>query len=192
VSRSSPPDMEAADFPFHLLDGGMPFSYTYHRLPDHVSTYQGTLLDATCDHLIIAQQIRSRAPFLVEGQTVLEDGSWALWFLLKGRSYDVARFYRSNGEWMGYYVDTLEGTRWDGADPATLQPLIDHFLDLWIGRDGRVVVLDEDELLAAEHAGVIGIDNARTARHTVTTLRMDVERGAFPPPLVRHFPSPPV
>lgn len=117
----------------------------------------------------------------------MDTGYLAVWFLFKDRPFDVGRFYRPDGTWTGYYVDVLEPVRWKGADPTTLAPIVDLFLDLWIAPDGRYMVLDEDEFEEAIGTGRVTIDQVILARQTLTTLVAATERGEFPPAVVRAF-----
>ncbi len=121
------------------------------------------------------------------GEIVLDSGYWAVWFLFKDRPFDVGRFYRPDGTWTGYYADILEPVRWEGADPTTLEPIIDLFLDLWIAPDGRYVVLDEDEFAAAASRGSLTREQTVHARSVLQNLLGATERGEFPPAVVKEF-----
>ncbi len=118
---------------------------------------------------------------------VFDRGYRAVWFLFKDRPFDVGRIYRPDGTWTGYYSDILEPVRWVDADPTTLQPITDLFLDLWIAPDGRHRVLDEDEFEEAIGRGILTgeqIDHARRVLHELTEA---TERGAFPPAVAKEF-----
>ncbi len=121
------------------------------------------------------------------GEIVLDSGYWAVWFLFKNRPFDVGRFYRPDGSWTGYYADILEPVRWEGSDPATLQPIIDLFLDLWIAPDGRYSVLDEDEFEEAGSLGYLTGEQIGHARSVLLDLIEATKRGEFPPALVKEF-----
>jgi predicted RNA-binding protein associated with RNAse of E/G family len=114
-------------------------------------------------------------------------GYRAVWFLFNGEPYDVGRFYRPDGTWTGYYVDILEPVRWQGADPETLEPLVDLFLDVWIAPGGSFQLFDEDELGEALEQDAVTEDQARRARRTADQVIGAIERGAFPPEVVRRF-----
>lgn len=114
-------------------------------------------------------------------------GYWMVWFLYKGQPWDIARFYRPDGTWTGYYVDVLETVRWEGANPATLQPLVDLFLDVWIAPDGSTLVLDEDEFQAAISGGVVTASQQEHARTVLSDLLARIQEGSFPPVDVRRF-----
>jgi predicted RNA-binding protein associated with RNAse of E/G family len=167
--------------------GGSPFSFEFIRPPDRHSTFESTLIEATDQHIILTHRITPSAPLQYNGEFVMEDGYRAVWFLFKEQPYDIARMYRPDGTWTGYYVDVLEPVHWDGNDPHSLQPLVDLFLDLWIAPDGSFRVLDEDELQAAIERGVITQQQAGQARETLADVVARARRGDFPPPLAQDF-----
>jgi predicted RNA-binding protein associated with RNAse of E/G family len=162
-------------------------SYRLIRLPDRRSTFDADLLEFDEEHIVLAHRVFPSRPAIHFGEEVLGPGYLIVWFLFKGQPYDVGRFYHLDGTWTGYYVDVLEPVRWQGADPHTLVPIVDLFLDLWIAPDGRFSVLDEDELEDAVRAGTISPEQAQRARATLCRLVQDIERGVFPPQVVTHF-----
>jgi predicted RNA-binding protein associated with RNAse of E/G family len=108
-------------------------------------------------------------------------------FLFKDRPFIVGRVYRPNRTWTGYYVDVLETVQWEGANPNTLKPIKDLFLDLWIAPDGKYIVLDEDELEEAISLGHLTSERADHARSVLQELVEATERGEFPPAVVKEF-----
>lgn len=163
------------------------FSYRYIRLPDREFTFEADLLEASTRRIILAAPLFPSAPIRIEGETVLDRGYEAVWFLWKGAAYDLARVYRSDGVFTGYYADALEPVYWEGTDPQTLEPIVDLFLDIWITPEGRTTVLDEDELEAAVGSGVLSPARAGAARATIKRLQGAVVDGTFPPPEVRAY-----
>ena len=162
-------------------------TFEFIRPPGRRHTFRSTLLEADAEHIVLAHRAYPSKPLIHAGEEVMAAGYWAVWFLFKGRPFDVGRFYRPDGSWTGYYVDVLEPVRWDGADPHSLVPLVDLFLDIWIAPGGEYLVLDEDELAAAVAAGHL---TARQIRHADATLRDligQIERGTFPPEIVSGF-----
>jgi predicted RNA-binding protein associated with RNAse of E/G family len=81
----------------------------------------------------------------------------------------------------------LEPVRWTGTDPKTLEPLVDLFLDLWIGPDGGYAVLDEDEFAEAIEAGRLTEQQIIHARQVIEELTDATERGLFPPQVVKDY-----
>lgn len=166
------------------------FSYTYIRPPNRAHTYQADLLEATSDLIILRAPLMPSRPVEIGGVIVLDRGYLATWFLFNGYPYDVARVERPDGSLTGFYADALEPVHWEGADPFTLQPITDLFLDLWIAPDGQMTVLDVDELSAAIRSGAVTAEQAETARSAIAELQTEVQAGRFPPPAVRTFSCP--
>ena len=150
------------------------------------------LLEANDELIIVSHESSPSKPLIHSGEVVLDKGYGAVWFLFKGRPYDLGRFYRPDGTWTGYYADILEPVRWRGSDPRTLEPIVDLFLDLWIAPDGRYVVLDEDEFEEAIAAGRLSQAQIDHARRILREVVAATERGTFPPPVVREFRLKPV
>ncbi len=167
--------------------GGESFSFVFVRPPDRRSTFDSTLIEATDEHIILAHRITPSNPLEYGGKIVMDDDYRAIWFLFKDRPYDVARMYRPDGTWTGYYADVLEPVHWDGSDPHSLQPLVDLFLDLWIAPDGGFKILDEDELWTAIERRAITEMQAAQAREILARMITDTQRGDFPPQLARGF-----
>lgn len=135
----------------------------------------------------MAHQSAPSKPVEYRGERVLDAGYWAVWFLFKDQPFDVGRFYRPDGTLTGYYADILEPVRWKHADPATLEPIVDLFLDLWIAPNGRHLVLDEDEFQQAIDLGSLTTAQIEHARRVLQDLIEATERGAFPPTVVKEF-----
>lgn len=137
--------------------------------------------------MVFSHRITPSRPYIHFGEEVMAAGYDAVWFLFNGKPWDIGRFYRPDGSWTGYYIDVLEPVHWDGADPGTLEPLVDLFLDLWIAPDGRFAVLDEDELEAAVLANWITAGIATRAREIMAGIVAETESGTFPPEVVRVY-----
>lgn len=162
-------------------------SFDFIRPRDRRVSIRALLLDASADTIVLATELSPSQPVTYRGQTVMDVGYRAVWFLFQGESFDIGRVYRPDGEWTGYYVDILEPVRWAGADPATVEPIVDLFLDLWIAPDGRHLVLDEDEFREAAARGDLTAAQADHARRVLQDLIVAIERGAFPPAVVKNF-----
>lgn len=114
-----------------------------------------------------------------------------IWFLYKGRPYDIGRFYRPDGTFTGYYVDILEQVHWEGHDSRTLQPIVDLFLDLWITPEMEHRLLDEEELEEATRSGAVTERQRQHARTVAAELTSRIEAGVFPPPEVTRYAQEP-
>lgn len=161
--------------------------FRFVRPPGREYVYTARLIGADASILVLDQVVTPSSPLLIDGNEVLAAGYRAVWFLFQGAPYDVARVYRPGGEWTGYYVDVLEPVHWTGADPPTLEPIVDLFLDLWVSPDSRYWVLDEDEFEAAARSGILTDDQACHAHDTLAACIGDIARGDFPPAVVRNF-----
>jgi predicted RNA-binding protein associated with RNAse of E/G family len=117
----------------------------------------------------------------------MDDGYWGVWFLFKGKPFDIGRIYRPDGTRTGYYIDVLEPVQWQAANPNTLEPTGDLFLDLWIAADGKHVVLDEDEFERAIALGHLTSGQEGHARSVLQDLVGATQREEFPPAVVKHF-----
>jgi predicted RNA-binding protein associated with RNAse of E/G family len=163
------------------------FTFEFIRPPHRRVSMDSLLLEATPDTLVLAHELSPSKPMTVLDEVVLDRGYLGIWFLFKNQPYDIGRFYRPDGTWTGYYVDVLEPVRWNGADPSTLEPIVDLFLDLWIAPDGRHEILDEDEFEEAARGGRMTPRQIAHARRVLDDL-VEATRGrAFPPPAVRSF-----
>lgn len=162
----------------------------YERLPDRVHEFPSTLLDASTEVLVLAHRLYPKGPVLAGSDAVIHPGDLAVWFLLKGQAFDIARIYRPTGQFRGFYVDALEHVCWEDADTETLGPLVDLFLDIWIWPDLRFSILDESELEEAEERGWISAPQAKLARETIHDLVEQIEECVFPPTMVVGYDLP--
>jgi len=163
------------------------FTFEFIRPPDRRVSFESLLLEARDDLMVVAHASSPSKPMQHLGQIVLDVGYWTVWFLFKGQSFDVGRFYRPDGTWTGYYVDVLEPISWKASDPHTLAPITDLFLDLWIAPNGKYVVLDEDEFEEAVRLGHLSRGQTDHARSVLQELIAATEGGTFPPLAVREF-----
>lgn len=137
--------------------------------------------------IVLHHDLVPSAPLVIDGTEVLAAGYGATWFLYKDAPWDIARVYRPDGIWTGYYIDVLEPVTWQGEDPSTLRPLVDLFLDVWISPDGPATVLDEDELHEAARRGQVTPEQESEAEAVLRDILQGVRNGTFPPPEAREF-----
>jgi uncharacterized protein len=124
------------------------------------------------------------SPVLIDGISVLENGSPAIWFTFPGRWHDIGVFHRIDGEPTGTYANILTPVRFH--DPTTWETL-DLFLDVWLDLEGRVRILDEDEFAAAVAASLIDPATAERARKETAALTAAAAAGTWPPAIVREW-----
>jgi predicted RNA-binding protein associated with RNAse of E/G family len=159
----------------------------YRRLPDWFGRFQGILLEESRDRLVIEQYVRVRNPRREFGRVVVANGYLAVWFIFKGKWYDVGKFYDRKGNFTGYYCDIIRPVARLLSGPSKTSVITDLFLDLWISREGRCVVLDEDDLDRALRKHTISASLARRARRELRNLIQLTKSGRFPTRLIRRF-----
>ncbi len=153
----------------------------YRRPPDRVDVFNQTVLDESAECVVTFLDTAGvRRPTEVEGKVILEPGSPVVWFTFPGVWYDIGRFHRADGEFTGYYANILTPvalgrSRWETTD---------LFLDVWLGRDGRVAILDETEFRDAVVAGWVDEPTAARARSAADDLARRARAGDWPPQIV--------
>ncbi len=150
----------------------------YRRLPDREQVFrQARVADLDGFVVTLLEAAELKRAVVVDGRTVLEPGAPVVWFTYPGRWHDVGRFHLRDGTFTGVYANVLTPVVMEGDCWATT----DLCLDVWRGADGRVEVLDEEELRQAEREGWVDADTAARARHEAATLAAAARRGEWPP-----------
>ena len=157
----------------------------YRRLPDYVREFPGVLREATASKLVIESPISVDRPLKVSGAIIADTGYSSIWFVYRNKWYDVGKFYASAWRWIGYYCDIVKPVKMLLAGASRTVTLTDLFLDLWVTRDGRTFVLDEEELTNALKKHIVSTRLAHGAREQILSLTRRVRAGQFPPPEVR-------
>jgi predicted RNA-binding protein associated with RNAse of E/G family len=121
------------------------------------------------------------------GKVVVASGYLAVWFIFRGKWYDVGKFYDRKGKFTGYYCDIIRPVGRLLSGPSKTSVITDLFLDLWINREGRCVVLDEDDLDRALRRHTISAPLAGRARRELGNLIQLTRSGRFPPRSIRRF-----
>ena len=157
-----------------------PISIVYRRPPRPVRLFPGLLRKATENWLMIQSRLSLARPRKVAGQTIADTGYWAIWFIFKGKWFDVGKFYDASRNWLGYYCDVVKPLMHLLHDSRT-GVITDLFLDVWIAPDKAFYVLDEDEFRAAVRRKVISKGLARRAQLQAQLLAKRIEKDQFPP-----------
>lgn len=161
-----------------------PIRIHYLRPPNRTQIFEQTLVhDGDDVKVTLAERLPYEPPMRIEGQVVLELGSDIVWFTFPEAWHDIGRFHRSDGTFTGMYANILtpaviDGTRWDTTD---------LFLDVWLGRDGSVLLLDEDELDEALGREWIDPATAARAREEARRLVDGARGGTWPPPVTQEW-----
>lgn len=157
----------------------------YLRPPDRVQWFRQAVAHDGGTHVVtFLPRAELRRPVTAGGRVVLEPGAPVVWTTWRGEVWhDVGRFHRADGTFTGFYANVLSpvrmrGARWDVTDLA---------LDVWLGADGAVEVLDEEEFEEAVRAGWIGPDTAARARAEADALAAAARAGTWPPEHVREW-----
>lgn len=150
----------------------------YHRPPDRLELFEQSIVEERADRVVTFMPAAGiRKPVTAGGQTILEPGAPVVWFTYPGLWHDIGRFHLSDGRFTGCYANVLtpvamEGRRWETTD---------LFLDLWVPAEGAPMLLDEDELDAAERNGWVTPETATRARGHARSLLEGARRGDWPP-----------
>jgi predicted RNA-binding protein associated with RNAse of E/G family len=156
----------------------------YRRLPAREQCFRQAVLESAEDRVVtFLAWAELPKPVTVDGSVVLEPGSPVVWTTYRDLWHDVGRFHLADGTFTGTYANVLTpvrmaGGRWDTTDLC---------LDVWMGADGRVQVLDEDELDEALRHGWLSPDTAARARQEAERLVDAARQGAWPPAHVAEW-----
>ena len=157
---------------------GRTITIDYLRPPDRLQRIEQLLLarEGSCTVTFLPRAVLSR-PVAAGGVTVLEPEAPVVWFTWPGRWYDVGRFHLRDGTFTGFYANVLTPVEMSGDRWRTT----DLFLDVWVGADGRVELLDEEEFAQALDRGWLERDTAERARATAASLLAAARLGTWPP-----------
>ena len=156
----------------------------YRRLDGTVQLFRQIVVAETADYVVTFLSAAAlKRPVRAGGRVVLEPGAPVVWVTYPGRWHDVGRFHLADGTFTGFYANVLtpvvmEGGRWETTDLA---------LDVWLGADGAVEVLDRDELADALRSGRIDPAMAERAEEEAGMIEERARHGDWPPPEVLEW-----
>lgn len=156
----------------------------YIRPPGRMTLFRQHLVSRTpaCT-VTFLEHAELHAPVRARGAAVLEPGSPVVWFTFPGLWHDVGRFHTAAGRFTGYYANVLTPVRNVMADRWQTTDL---FLDVWLDDIGAVL-LDEEELSAAEAAHHIAPELALRARDEARSIMRAAGEGTWPPRICREY-----
>lgn len=158
----------------------------YTRLPDRLTLFQQAFVarEGDCTITLMAHTPVEK-PVLVGEDAILEPGAAAVWFTFDDLWHDIGRFHLTDDSFTGYYANVLTPVRYTTPrEWATTDLCLDVFLPL----SGEAILLDEDELAAAQSAGWVAAADAERARQEAAFI-LDASRdGTWPPPVVLDWP----
>jgi predicted RNA-binding protein associated with RNAse of E/G family len=150
----------------------------YRRPPDREQLFVQRVLERDARVIItFVERTPLERPLRVGGETVLEDGSPAIWFTYPGAWHDVGRFHLRDGTYTGLYANVLTPVEFTAPGEWTTTDL---FLDVWMPGGGGAVLLDEDELAGAVRDGAISAPLAARARVEADGLLARAAAGTWP------------
>jgi predicted RNA-binding protein associated with RNAse of E/G family len=151
----------------------------YRRPPDRLQVFEQAVVDD--DGVCVVTYLPSaqlKKPVMAGGRVVLEPGAPVVWFTYRGGVWhDVGRFHLADGTFTGLYANVLTPVVMDGPEWETT----DLFLDVWMGADGEIEILDRDEFDAAVDAGWVDAPTAARALAEAERLAVDARAGTWPP-----------
>lgn len=157
----------------------------YHRPPSRTDLFEQWVVQRSAKCIVTFMPATPLTrPVRVEGETILEPGSPVVWFTYPGRMHDVGIFHDAAGRFTGYYANILTPVifhsplEWETTD---------LFLDIWVDRTGRGMLLDEEELAGALANGWLDQATAAAARGEADRLLRAAALGEFPPADVRAW-----
>jgi len=161
-------------------------SIVYRRLPSPPQIFSGVLRELTDDFVIIQSRLSVSHPRRLLNTVIADTGYWAVWFVFRGKWFDVGKFFDASGKWLGYYCDIIEPlTRLIRGSRTSV--ISDLFLDIWITPHNDCYVLDEDEFESAIRSRSVTKSVAEKARSQLQLLIKKIEQGDFPPSQVREI-----
>ena len=145
---------------------------------------QRLIVDNADVKITLAENVAFDPPIRIHGEIALEAGSDAVWFTFPDRWHDIGRFHLADDRFTGIYANILT--------PPVIHPdgtweTTDLFLDVWIDREGKLSVLDADQLVRAEEEGWVSEAQAVRAREEVEWISREFDRGCWPPPIVEEW-----
>jgi predicted RNA-binding protein associated with RNAse of E/G family len=159
-----------------------PVTIMYKRLPNDIREFPGKLLSATSNRLIIESRLTISSPRRVNSEVIANNGYSAIWFVHRDRWYDIGKLYDRDWNWVGYYCDIIKPVGKLLQTRSRTITLTDLYLDLWIWPDGRLAILDEDELRRSLEERYVSTSLAKRARTEITVLIEAAQSGKFPLP----------
>ena len=156
----------------------------YHRPPDRLELHEQFLVHDTPDlKVTFAPSVARSGPLLIDGRSVLENGSPVVWFTFPGVWHDIGRFHTADGVFTGFYANILTPVE---LGPGHVWDTTDLFLDLWMD-EGGAQVLDENDFDEAIEREWIDETTALRARSEIKRLSAAAQSGVWPAAAVSEW-----
>ena len=156
----------------------------YRRPPDRLQIFRQHLVwDTEQVKVTLAHEMAFEQTMRIEGKVVLEDGSDVVWFTFPGLWHDIGRFHRADGTFTGIYANVIKPVEIDGPVWHTT----DLYLDVWLGPDGSLLLLDENEFEEATGKEIIDTPTATRVRQEADAILEAARAGTWPPDVVEEW-----
>jgi predicted RNA-binding protein associated with RNAse of E/G family len=156
----------------------------YRRPPGRLQIFRQHLVwDTEGVKVTLARAMAFEQAMRIDGTVVLEDGSDVVWFTFPGVWHDIGRFHRADGTFTGIYANVITPPRIEGSVWHTT----DLYLDVWLGPDGSLLLLDEDEFEEAVGRELIDPATASRTRKEAESILAAAAAGSWPPPVVEEW-----
>lgn len=157
----------------------------YRRPPDRLQIFEQVVLEQTPECIVtFVEATQLERPVRAGDRTILEAGAPVVWFSFPGAWHDIGRFHLRDGSFTGYYANVLTPVE---IEPTGIWDTTDLFLDVWMSADGRVEILDGDELEEALQKGWVDAATAARATEEAEALAAGARAGRWPSPLVKAW-----
>lgn len=113
-----------------------------------------------------------------------DDISGGTSFSFLNEGYKISRFNGKNGEFAYWYCDIVDVKFENGTNTYTFTDLL---ADVKIMPDGRVIILDVEEIAQALEASIITREQACDALRKLGKLLEMIYSGNFPPNVISKF-----
>ena len=157
----------------------------YHRVGGRTRVFRQIVVEDAGDYVVTLLEAAELEKPVTDGagSVILEPGAPVVWFTYRGAWHDVGRFHRADGTFTGLYANVLMpvamvGEWWETTDLC---------LDVWLGADGRLEVLDQDEFQEARRRSWLAPAAAQRAWSEAARLAQAAQGGQWPPPHVHEW-----
>lgn len=127
-------------------------------------------------YVAVKKLVSCREKFVIKDNlTVMDDGYYVFEVVPKHENYAMRLFLDNNKKPLEYYFDICKN---NGIDPISKIPFYDDlYLDITYLYDGRIDILDENELMDAYNSGEIPDDELKLIYSVKDKLLEEIQTG---------------
>ena len=131
---------------------------------DYVKTYESKIVRTDNGYAAYLKVIEANRPFMVGAKgaeiCISDDGYSSLEYLPDNKNWSMFSAYDAEGKIIEWYFDI---TRKNEVDEDGNPYLDDLYLDIVLTPDGKILILDEDELQSAHEEGLVSEEEFKMA-----------------------------